>query len=160
MGETYVIAANTLSGDKLVAAAVIYPVAAPEPHFSYVVRGKARTAPLYHIEGRLPLKYHLPMCTYIRAAVPGWAVVAVAPDTPPDRAITLAVIRAIERWACRLDAHPPLREVAVHIPLRRHLTEIPEKMVQRVDVKDWRTFSAKALCRDHLNRSAWASICL
>lgn len=146
----YVVAANFLPGKKLVAAAVIYTLDVPEPSFTYPARGKNRVVFLYRRGHRVPPQFVPSLNEYIRRSAISWALVTAHPSCPPENALALAIVRAVERWHCRHAKLPSLTDTAVHLPLRRPLSDLPRNLRQVVNVKDWRTAAARALCRHHI----------
>jgi hypothetical protein len=145
----YLVAADLVFGKKLIAAAVIYAVTTEEPSFVYSLRGRSRTAFLYRRGDRVPPSLYAALNEHIRSTAVSWALVTAHRRCPPEAALELAVIRAVERWVCRQATLPSLAETCVVLPTRRPLTELPPSIKQLTNTKDWHTAAARALCRYH-----------
>jgi len=148
----YLVAANLVSGKKLIAAAVIYAVKTEEPSFVYSLHGRSRTAYLYRRGDRVHPSLHAALDEHIRSTAVSWALVTAHPRCPPEAALELAVIRAVERWVCRQDKLPSLSETCVILPTRKPLADLPSAIKQLTRVNDWHTAAARALCRYRADR--------
>lgn len=143
----YLVAANLLPGKKLIAAAVVYPNEVAEPEFSYTLHGRSRTAYLYRRGDRVPPALDASLNEYIRSTAVSWALVTAHSACPPEAALELAIIRAVERWVTRQKVLPSLAETCVLLPTRRPLAELPPALKQITNIRDWHTAAARALCR-------------
>jgi hypothetical protein len=143
----FLVAANLVRGKKLVAAAVVYDSGVEEPSFSYTIKGRSRIAFLYRRGDRVPPALDASLNDHIRSTAVSWSVVTAHPDCPPAAALELAVIRAVERWVCRQPSLPSLSEMAVLLPVRKPLAELPVALKQQLNTRDWHTAAARALCR-------------
>jgi len=143
----YLVAANLVSGKKLIAAAVVYAATTEEPSFVYSLRGRRHTAFLYRRGDRVPPSLYAALNEHIRSTAVSWALVTAHPRCPPEAALELAVIRAVERWVCRQRALPSLTETCVILPTRKPLADLPAALKQRTNFKDWHTAAARALCQ-------------
>ena len=145
----YILAADVLRSDKLIAAAVIYDSSTAEPSFSFVHKGKPRTEYLYRKGGRIPGFLASALSEHIRTTALSWSLVTAHAGCPQEKALELAVIRALERWVCRLTAAPKLEETRLHLRGTKPLPSLPQNVQQLTKIKDWRISSARALCRHH-----------
>lgn len=143
----YVVATNLIRGKQIIAAAVIYSSEVVEPSFSYTIRGRNRTAYLYRRGDRVPSTLDASLSEHIRNSAVSWALVTAHASCSPDAALELAVIRAVERWVCRQTHLPSLAETLILLPTKKPLADLPATLVQMINVKDWHTASARALCR-------------
>ena len=147
MDQQYIVAADAIRGDKLFAAAVIYPRGTPEPTFTYEINGRKRTSPLYQKRGRIPSSLASALSEYVKTTALGWAVIVAHPDCPTEKALALAVVRAVERWFCRTNSLPRLEDTQLVLPSKKQLCDLPGTLTQVTASKDWRTGAALALCR-------------
>lgn len=143
----FLVAANLLVDKKLIAAAVIYAYDIPEPEFSYTLHGRNRTAYLYQRGDRIPSTLYAALNDHIRSTAVSWALITAHPQCPPEAALELAIIRAVERWVCRQNTLPSLAETCVLLPTKKPLAELPSGLKQITNIKDWHTAAARALCR-------------
>ena len=143
----YLVAANLVSGKKLIAAAVVYAAVTAEPSFMYSLHGRRRTAFLYRRGDRVPPALDAALNEHIRSTAVSWALVTAHIRCPPEAALELAIIRAVERWVCRQSSLPSLAETCVVLPTRKPLKELPVTLKQVTNVRDWHTAAARALCR-------------
>lgn len=144
----YLVAANLFLGKKLIAAAVVYPVATAEPEFVYTLHGRKRTAFLYRRGDRVHSALAPALNDHIRTTAVSWALVTAHPRCPPEAALELAIIRAVERWVCRQNQLPSLAETCVLLPTKKPLSELPPALKQVTNAKkDWHIAAAGALCR-------------
>lgn len=145
----YIVAADALRSTQLIAAAVIYDSVTPEPSFSYRHNGKEKTEYLLRKGARVPSFLASALSEHIRSTSLSWALVTAHADCQVEKALELAVIRAVERWVCRLTTVPSLEETRLYLPGTKPLASLPQTIHQVVRTKDWRTSSARALCRHH-----------
>jgi hypothetical protein len=144
----YTVAANSFVGKKrLIAAAVVYPDEVAEPSFSYLLHGRSRTAFLYQRGDRVPPAVDASLTEYIRSTAVSWALVTAHPLCPPEAALELAIIRAVEKWVTRQNVLPSLSDTRVLLPTKKPLHDLPVALKQIVNAKDWHTAAARALCR-------------
>lgn len=144
----YLVAANMVSGKKLIAAAVVYASGVEEPSFSYTLHGRSRTAFLYRRGDKVPPALNSALNEHIRSTAVSWALVTAHPRCPPEAALELAVIRAVERWVCRQNVLPSLSETCVLLPTKKPLTDLPATLKQITNAReDWHVAAARALCR-------------
>lgn len=144
----FVVAVNLFKGPtQMIAAAVIYAGTVEEPSFSYVLNGRSRIAFLYRRGDRVPPGLDAALNAHIKETASSWALVTAHLDCPPETALALAIVRAVERWVCRRETFPSLAETHVLLPGRRLLGTLPPGLQQVIKVKDWHTASARALCR-------------
>jgi hypothetical protein len=144
----YLVAANLFRGKRLIAAAVVYAASVEEPEFSYTLRGRSRTAFLYRRGDKVPAVLNPALNEHIRSTAVSWALVTAHPMCPPEAALELAIIRAVERWVCRQSAMPSLAETCVLLPTKKPLTDLPPALKQITNAKkDWHIAAAGALCR-------------
>jgi hypothetical protein len=149
----YLVAANLFRGKKLIAAAVVYSASVEEPEFVYTLRGRQRTSFLYRRGDNVPASLNPALNEHIRSTAVSWALVTAHPLCPPEAALELAVIRAVERWVCRQTALPSLGETCVLLPTKKPLSALPANLKQVTRLKnDWRTAAARALCRHHASQ--------
>lgn len=144
----FVVSANFIASTQLVAAAVIYRYDFPEPSFAYPARGKTQVVSLYRRGHRVPPQFLPALSDYIRGSSVSWALVTAHPECPPSSALSLAIVRAVERWYCRQPL-PSLKDVFVHLPLRHPLEDLPSNLHQAVNVHNWRTAAARVLCKNY-----------
>ena len=146
----FLIAANRIySGRHLIAAAVIYAHDVAEPSFTYILGGRKHTAHLYRRSDRVPPALDAALNVYIRDTALSWASVTAHLECPPEKALALAVVRAIERWVCRQPALPGLAETCLLLPTKKLLTDLPAAFHQITRSKGWHVAAARALCRYH-----------
>jgi len=146
----FVVAVNLFKGPtQMIAAAVIYAGTVEEPSFSYVLNGRSRIAFLYRRGDRVPPGLDAALNAHIKETASSWALVTAHLDCPPETALALAIVRAVERWVCRRTTFPSLAETCVLLPGRRLLKTLPPNLQQVTKVKDWHIASARALCRYH-----------
>ncbi len=143
----YLVAANLVYGKQLIAAAVIFLQDTEEPEFSYTLRGRPRRAHLYRRGDRVPPSLDAALSDHVRSSAVSWALVTAHLQCPPEAALELAVIRAMERWVCREDILPNLIQTELVLPLRKPLPSLPRNFKQLTNVRDWHTAAARALCR-------------
>jgi hypothetical protein len=143
----YLVAANLVYDRKLIAAAVVYSSTMEEPSFAYTLHGRSRTAFLYRRGDRVPVSLYSALNDHIRNTAVSWAIVTAHLRCPPEAALALAVVRAVERWVCRQDVLPSLAETCVLLPTKKPLVDLPSNLKQVTNSKDWHTSSARALCR-------------
>ena len=143
----FLVATNLLVSKKLIAAAVIYTNDVAEPSFSYTLHGRSRTAYLYQRGDRVPTALDASLNEHIRSTAVSWALVTAHPQCPPEAALELAVIRAVERWVTRQNNLPSLSDTYVLLPTKKMLAALPASLKQIPNVKDWHTAAARALCR-------------
>lgn len=143
----FLVAANLLVTKKLIAAAVVYSQDVAEPEFAYTLHGRTRTAYLYRRGDRVPPSLDASLNEHIRSTAVSWALVTAHPQCPPEAALELAIIRAVERWVCRQSSLPSLAETCVLLPTKKPLLELPSNLKQITNSKDWHTAAARALCR-------------
>jgi len=144
----YLVAANLFRGKKLIAAAVVYAASVEEPEFVYTLHGRSRTAFLYRRGDKVPASLSPALNEHIRSTAVSWALVTAHPLCPPEAALELAIIRAVERWVCRQKTLPSLAETCVLLPTKKPLTDLPATLKQITNAKkDWHIAAAGALCR-------------
>lgn len=156
---SYIIAANYLvTDDRLVAAAVVDTSVTAEPSFTYTLYGRNRTAFLFQRGDKIPEVLYASIDDHIRTTSLSWSVVSAHPNCPPESALALAVVRAIERWVCREDDLPSLTALFVQTATKRILPALPSTLNQEVNVKNWRVAAARALCRHHVIKRDYATL--
>jgi len=143
----FLVAANLIYGKQLIAAAVVYARETAEPSFVYTISGRSRVAYLYRRGDRVPPTLDAALNEHIRSTAVSWALVTAHPDCPPESALALAIVRAVERWVCRHNTLPSLGETCVILPTRKPLADLPTNLKQVTRTKDWHTAAARALCR-------------
>lgn len=145
---TYCIAVSFLvANHKLRAAAVIYPSTTEEPSFTYASHGRTHVSFLYRRGDRVPPALNSSLNDYIRSTAVSWAVVAAHPTCPPDVAMELSVVRAVERWVTRQHTFPRLTDTYLFLPTKKPLTLLPKDLKQVTGSKTWQVYAARALCR-------------
>jgi hypothetical protein len=143
----FLVAANVLTGKKLIAAAVVYANDVEEPSFTYTLHGRTRTAFLYQRGDRIPPSLDASLNAHIRNTAVSWALVTAHLRCPPEAAIELAIVRALERWVCRQRDLPSLAETCVLLPTKKPLADLPPVLKQVTNARDWQLAAARALCR-------------
>lgn len=155
---SYIVATNFLVTDQLLAAAVIYPREVEEPTFSYTVNRRNQTAYLFRRGDKVPASLASALNDYIRKSAVSWALISAHPRVPPETALTLAIIRAVERWVCRTNKLPLLNETCVLLPTKKELADLPSHLRQVTNTKDWRTAAARALCRYRATNQSYEAL--
>jgi hypothetical protein len=143
----FLVAADLIRGKKLVAAAVVYDSAVTEPSFAYTLHGRSRVGYLYRRGDRIPPVLDTALNEHIRDTAVSWSLVTAHAQCPPEAALGLAVIRAVERWVCRQTILPNLSEIEIILPTKKPLVDLPALLKQITHTKDWHTAAARALCR-------------
>lgn len=143
----FLVATNVLVAKKLIAAAVVYTNDVVEPSFSYTLHGRNRTAYLYQRGDRVPPVLNASLNDHIRSTAVSWALVTAHPECPPEAALELVIIRALERWVTRQHSLPSLADTCVLLPTKKPLADLPSALRQIPNSKDWHTAAARALCR-------------
>ena len=149
----YLVAASFIRRDnRLIAAAVVYGHDVPEPSFTYKLTARQRTTYLYRRGDTVPPALNASLYAHIRSTATSWASVTAHQHCPPAEALSLAIIRAVEKWVCRQVDLPSLQDTCVLLPTRRSLASLPASLKQLTRVNDWHVASARALCRYYASR--------
>lgn len=143
----YLVAANFVRGQRLVASAVVYADDVPEPSFSYTIKGRSRVAFLYRRGDRVPASLGAALADHVKGSAVSWSLMLGHPDCAPEFAMALAVMRALELWSCRQSVLPSLSEIEILLPSKKRLELTPDVIKQHTKTKDWHTAAARALCR-------------